>query len=240
VSAIQQVISSYGGASGGDPYYAYVVSLLHFDGTNGSTTATDEKGKTWTAGGNAQLTTTSPCFGTAAALFDGTGDWFYTADHADFALGTNDFTIEFQLNRNIGSALKFFCGQCDSAGSATSTSFLFYNLATTQYLAAYLYSGSTQIGPLSGTTAITTGTYHHVALTRSGNDFRLFLDGTQQGSTVTSSLSINDSTNTLSIGRTGELTSSTTDGRIDEFRFTNGIARYTSNFTPPTSAFPNY
>ena len=62
-------------------------SLLHFDGANNSTTFTDETGKTWTAHGNAKISTAQYKFPTGSGLFDGTGDYIDTPDHADFNFG---------------------------------------------------------------------------------------------------------------------------------------------------------
>ncbi|MGE3298622.1 MAG: phage tail protein, partial [Porticoccaceae bacterium] len=76
--------------AGEDPYWNNVVALLHMDGTNGSTTFTDQKGHTFTATGNAQISTAQSKFGGASALFDGTGDLVSSADHADWALGAGD------------------------------------------------------------------------------------------------------------------------------------------------------
>ena len=75
--------------------------LLHMDGANLGTTFTDSSvgAKTFTANGNAKTSTTTPKFGTASALFDGTGDWIETPNHADFAMGTCDFTIEMFVKR---------------------------------------------------------------------------------------------------------------------------------------------
>jgi len=90
--------------------------------------------------------------------------------------------------------------------------------------------------------AITGGSYsstpwNHIAVSRSGNDFRAFLNGTQIGSTVTSSVVL-ESTRGLEIG-TFNGNPSGFGGAIEQLRFTKGIARYTSNFTPP-DLFPPY
>ncbi|MGE3429317.1 MAG: phage tail protein, partial [Hyphomicrobiaceae bacterium] len=76
--------------AGEDEYWNNVIALLHMDGTNGSTTFTDQKGHTFTATGNAQISTAQSKFGGASALFDGTGDLVSSADHADWALGAGD------------------------------------------------------------------------------------------------------------------------------------------------------
>jgi hypothetical protein len=82
-------------------------------------------------------------------------------------------------------------------------------------------------------------TYKHVALTRSNGVVRCFVDGTQYSfgtgadpssfpnSTISFSNSITN-INEIIIGNA-------VDGQMEDFRFTNGLARYTSNFTPPTS-----
>jgi hypothetical protein len=90
-------------------------------------------------------------------------------------------------------------------------------------------------------------TWYHLAVSRSGNTFYLFVDGNQKAS-ATSSVTINTSTRPLEIGVGSTFGSNIWGGGtvynlygyIDELRFTNGYARYTSSFPVPTSPFtPN-
>src|SRR5690606_34123168 len=81
------------GPSSTDPYWSSVSSLLHFNGSNGSTTFTDEKGVGWTASGDAEISTAQSKFGGSSLSLDGTGDWL-DASNAGFTFGTGDFTIE--------------------------------------------------------------------------------------------------------------------------------------------------
>lgn len=79
---------------------SYTVSLLHMNGVDGSTTFTDESGKSWTAKGNAQIDTAGSRFGGASALFDGSGDYMELPDHEDFNVGSGDFTVDFWFRKN--------------------------------------------------------------------------------------------------------------------------------------------
>ena len=71
----------------------------------------------------------------------------------------------------------------------------------------------------------------------------LFVNGTQVGSTYTTSYSYGvDGTNVygMLIGRLYTAEHNDFNGYIDDLRITKGYARYTANFTPPTAALPNY
>jgi hypothetical protein len=79
-----------------DPYRSQVSLLLHGDGTNGSTTIVDSSPspKTVTAVGDAQISTAQSKFGGASIAFDGNGDYLDASSSNQYAIGTEDFTVE--------------------------------------------------------------------------------------------------------------------------------------------------
>lgn len=210
-----------------DPYWANVVSLLHFDGADGSTTFTDESGKIWTAHGSAQIDTAQSKFGGGALLLDGSNAYISTAAHADFGFGTGDFTVEAWVRYS----------------SIPSTDFCIFDLRTGSGHNGlfYIYPGSGRLTYYNGTTygnvgaAPSTGAWAHVAFTRAGGTLRGFLGGALQWSV----LMAGDfgATRPCRIGN-NFAGSSGAVGHIDEARITKGVARYTENFTPPSAPFP--
>ena len=95
---------------------------------------------------------------------------------------------------------------------------------------------------MTGTWAISAGTWYHVAVDFDGTKYRLYVDGTMVAST-TSTLSIANSPAALSVGyydNSGSQSWQVQSAYVDEVRVTSGVARYASDsgFTPPTSAFP--
>lgn len=230
-----------GGGGGGDEYFANVSSLLHFDGSDASTTFTDVTGKTWSVVSNAQLDTAQFKFGTASYLGDGSGDAITTPAHTDFDMGSGDFCIEFWLRPAATLVDDWLCGQSDSGNTGASTSFNMRKYSDDKIYAS-VYTGSVQTQIISSTT-LAANTWYHVAFTRNGTagvTLRLFIDGTQRASAAYAG-TVNTSTNQLAIGKNGENTfgPNSYSGWIDDFRITKGVARYTANFTPPTEAFPD-
>jgi hypothetical protein len=218
---------------------SYTKLLLHFDGAGGATSFIDECGHTFTAAGNAQIDTADSKIGGASLLLDGVGDWVTTADTDDWAIGANDFTIEcwFKCNAAGGTQL-MIAGQCDSAATVTSRSFNIYR-ETTNVMAAGVFVGTTAYncsGTIQFTNAVNTG-WHHIALVRIGNVLKMFIDGAQDGGDVAITGTVNNSPNALRIGALGEYVSQPWIGWIDEFRFSIGKARWTTNFTPSTAPY---
>jgi len=68
--------------------------------------------------------------------------------------------------------------------------------------------------------------WHHIAVCKQATNLRIFINGTQIGSTQTVSASVNLN-DAIVVGGTQFY------GYVDQIRFTPGIARYTSSFTPP-------
>jgi hypothetical protein len=103
-------------ASAGNDSFTKI--LLHMDGTNGSTTFTDSNSggsaHTWTAAGDAKLTTGTYKFGGASGIFDGTGILSLHADSSDFTLGSGDWTVDCWFNCTAAAGAQvFLCGQND-------------------------------------------------------------------------------------------------------------------------------
>lgn len=198
---------------------SYTKSLLHFNGTNNSTTFKDETGKAWTANGDAKISTAQSKFGGASGLFDGTGDYISTPDHADFDFGTGDFTIEFWIQFNAFGTYNVASLGTWAAGISIGAS------------ATYHYIAINAIG-FNFADTITTGTWYHIAFTRSSGSLRCFRDGVQKGATQTSAQNIQVAAESA----IGKALSGSLNGYLDEFRISNK-ARWTDTFTPPTTEY---
>jgi hypothetical protein len=90
-----------------------------------------------------------------------------------------------------------------------------------------------------GATLMAANTWYHIAVTRSGNTFRSFVNGVVEKTFTVSGTIFSDATIPYNIGRTAYQSGNFYyNGYMDDFRITRGYARYTGNFTPPTSALP--
>jgi hypothetical protein len=214
-----------------DPYWANVVLLSHFDGPNNSVTFTDNSpsANSLSAVGDAKLATAQKRYGTASLAMDGSGDYAVVASSSNFDFGTStDFTVEAWVY------------VITSGSSSTSANWL-----TTKGRKYYfgLWGGGIIVGNASvniflGSPDFTSyrDKWTHVAHTRSGSTHRVFIDGVLMA-TATSSASIGE-TNEMYIGN-DPVYGPVYNGWIDEVRVTKGVARYTSNFTVPSSAYPD-
>lgn len=210
----------------------YTKSLLHMDLVSGSSTFIDESGKVWTNSGTPAISTSTYKFGGASVYFFGNGK-ITTPDSDDFNVGSGNFTVDFWMRKYVTGANQRIYGQSDSSGGNIS----FYGaIDVTEHVNFYIVSGTTYYGYATSATIADTN-WHHIAHVRNGNTLLQFIDGTGYESFDVTGISPNNSGNLFAIGERGEQTSAYFNGRIDEFRFSKGIARWTANFTPPTEPY---
>lgn len=224
----------------------YTKLLLHFNGTDGSTTFTDEMGHSFSGAGNAQLDTSRKVFGTASLKLDGAGDWISSPDSADWAFGLGDFTIDFWLTLASITAEYYALGFFRQYVAAVSQVFFgFVPPPNGGQLVFWASTGSpaTYQARYSVAWAPQILTPYHLALVRQGTNIFFFIMGVRQTLTITNpvgSNSLPDPTAALDIGRYNDSGGSGSfSGWIDEFRVSKGIARWTSDFTPPGVEYSN-
>jgi concanavalin A-like lectin/glucanase superfamily protein/uncharacterized protein DUF2793/putative tail protein len=206
------------------------VAMLHLDGADASTTITDEIGKTWTVNGSAAIDTAQSMFGGASLEDPNSSGYISTPSHDDFGYGTEDFTIEFWIRPStLSSASQVIYDQRTSGTQARPT--LYHNTGALRYFV----SGSDRIVG----SALSNGSWAHVAVCRYQGNTKLFIDGTQSGSTYTDTT--NYEASRVVIGDAGDALGSGFGfvGHIDEVRITKGHARYVENFTRPATPFPD-
>lgn len=212
-------------AEDGDPYWSYVKLLLHFDGdyVDSSPVA-----GSYAPGGGAAISTATKLYGSGALDCTASVDAQVAGGGLALAMDTGDFCVEF-----------FFK---DPDTPAASTSFFLLQSNATSHTVRIAQSGSNQlladvsgVGP-SGTVYYAYDTWHHAAITRSGNDFTFWLNGAAEKTWTNSTLNMSGNIN-VRVGRSSS-SGSSRRAYIDEFRLTVGVPRYTAPFTP-AGPFPN-
>lgn len=207
-----------------DPDFSSVVLLAPFSGEDGDTTSTDlsNTGHVLTFAGSTALDGDTRKLGFTSASFTGaSGDKITTASSSDFAFGTGDFTIEFFVRFSDVTDINCITWQ----GGYTNAIYVSASSKMTWYSDANL---------IIGTTTISTDTWYHIALTRASGVFRLFVDGVSEGGTDSTARTFTDSA--MTVGAYADV--NTMNGWIENVRITKGVARYTTNFTPPDQPFP--
>lgn len=193
-----------------------------------------------TASGDAKLSTAQYKFGTASAVFDGTGDKI-TADATSDISGLSNFTVEAWVRCGSNTA-QFNNVICQAGSSGAYTTSGYWSLRTRfNNVEQVAFTLRHDAGWLDVTTnfAVNDNTWHHIAAVKSGSSITLYVDGVSKG-TGSNAQTIGLSTEPVVVGNIGGAVSGEGGfiGYIDEIRVSN-TARYSSTFTPSTSQFVN-
>lgn len=203
-------------------------SLLHFDNS-----LVDDNGRVWTNNGAATFDATNKKFGTHAISFNGVNQWIDTPASDDFSFGSDDFTIDFWVrSTNFATSPIIYSTMLSDGDNSSRT--VDIGFTSGGLLDVYVRQNSTQFINARGNTVNTINNWYHIAVVRQGDYIKTFINGVLE-SIALYTLAVNRCIVQPHLGRLS--TDNYFAGQIDEFRIIKGKAMYTSNFTPPTSAY---
>jgi hypothetical protein len=175
--------------------------------------------------------------------FNGSSDFISIPDDASLELGSDDFTVEcwaYHDGNMTNGEYVYFAGKTDLESNRTP--FVFGTTIASGGSAPmrFIVVTSSTYYTTQDTADFPTSQWVHVAGTRSGNTITLWINGVAKATATMSGAAV-DNSHPLYIGKhatTMPLGAVPWKGNIEDFRLTPGVARYTSNFTPPTKSFP--
>ena len=218
-----------------DTQFGSVSLLLHGDGANGSTTIIDSSPtpKTITCFNGASISTDQSRFGISSINFPNSANTYLTSTSGpEFTFGRSPWTVEawvFQRTKALNATLL----EIGPHGPSTGFAIFVGSSGFRVYSGNFFGSGG----------SLPVNDWIHLAVTQDGSTLRFFAGGILTSSaSFTNNLTVNSP---IAIGYPiGQVPTATNtdyrfDGYIDDLRITKGVARYTSNFTPPTAPFPD-
>jgi hypothetical protein len=224
--------------------------LIDCDGLDAHTSFLDSSnagdGKVVTAEGGASITTDQYKFGSSCIeLDDTTTDFLSLLDSDDWDFGTGLFTMDLWVRfATLPAESEWWAmlGRLTSTPSET-VHFGMTNSSGTRKMFIHATGDSDTIGPFYWNWTPSTSTWYHVALIRgwggNANDFMITVNGTALGSAETDTGTMPAMIGGFYVGSRTDSPSTTFDGWFDEVRVSKGVARWTANFTPPTSPYLN-
>jgi len=177
----------------------------------------------------AVTTSIIPFANTVSALFSGIDTLNTAATSGNFIFGTGDFTIELWVYLRSVSANQNIYDQ-RPAGSNGPFPTIYFRLATVSI--TYFVNVVDAIN----SSTVSVNTWYHVAVVKSSTSTRMYINGTQAGSTYTDPNNYNNGANRPLLG--ADATNPATvflSGYVSNVRVVRGVAVYTGNFTVPTS-----
>lgn len=224
----------------GDPNFANVSLLLLGNGANGSTTILDTSPspKPVTVVGDTQISTAiADPFGNSSSgviALDGNGDYLTAPANADFSFNgnTQNFTIEFwsyYTGPSSGLNNAQFVGTQSVGGGFQAKGWMIATQGNN-------YRWFTQSGAGGYDMPLTPNTWEHVAVVCNSAAIKMYVNGVGSSWTLTSNIDYS----LVAALTIGGFTGVFVKNYSSNFRITKNVARYTSNFTPPTAPFPDF
>ena len=219
------------GSTAGDDQFAKVTALFNFDGSDGDTTTSgldsSNKNLTLSYSSGDQLSNTQTKFG-ATSLY--VADNVTVSSSDGFNMGTGDFTIEgwyylTQFNNH------FLYDQWASSSTGSGNIQIYVKSNEGGAIRVY-YDGGSKFTTTGG---FSLNTWTHLAVVRYSNTITVYFNGTADGTTQSYSGQFGK-TGDLYIGDQHSGGGGAPQMYVDDLRVTKGLARYTSNFTAPTTA----
>ena len=240
------------GTTVGDVHYPKVKLHLPFDGSNGATSTTDSSdvNASITFQGSATIATAQSKFGGSSLHVTNANPDGIVAQIVGTSLNlTADFTIEWWIRRvQVSVSDEMIFGPTYGVSSSTSPNDkcgllcgYFYNSTSSTKIGLYAASGSGSWDISSGNLLCdlpTVGAWEHHALVRSGSDWSYYVDGsrTYNASLGSSTLYSQSTPSYITLGKSWSTVASP-EAYYDDFRVTQGLARYSgASFTPPSTA----
>ena len=225
------------GSTVGDDKFDKVVALFNFDGSDGDRTTSgldasnNNLSLTYDSAGD-ELSTTQKKFGSTSLYI---ADNVRVASTEGFNMGTGDFTMEAWFYFTTLSAGFGIFDQWNS-GTSLARSQLWHGSSAGGQLKFYhsIAGQSTQTISFANPT-ISTGSWIHLALVRQGGTVKLYVNGTADSTSGSTSGNVHR-TDDMWFGDQQTGGGNAPQYYMDDLRITKGAARYTSNFTAPTSA----
>lgn len=190
-------------------------------------------------GGTTSWNTTSTSY---SGYFDGNGDYLSIPDNTALNMGTSTFTLEAWIYLTSAPGSYATILDKDGKNGVTWPQYAIYVDSSYKVKASFSSVANTGGSPtvlITSTTTLTQGQWYHVAVTRTGTNATLWVNGVSNGTSASVPTTLNNGARPLLIGY--EDRGTTPDpafnfpGNISNLRIVKGTAVYTANFTPSTT-----
>jgi len=238
-----------------DPFFSNVISLLHFNGLEGSQDIVDDIGNIWNiyaqvgADPSVGIVENKHGIDSAFVINYNSSEYFSPAqlrletplEFSIFDSTIGDCTIELFFNDTEGAHGWILYSSTGSgeppSGTQSTFSFILQYDGIAVFGNYYTPSTGEYILPdfLVPLEFVPHGVWNHIAFVVSGNTLKCFINGVLRKSETisrTSGLSYEAPNHHLEVCGA--------NGTVDEFRITSGVARYSANFARPIKQFPDH
>lgn len=235
---------SFLAAGAGDPFFANVISLLHFDGANASTTFTDViSSNIWTPHSPSQISTAKTLVAGQVGQFSGATFCYISTPWATgFDFGTGDFTIEFTCMFSAVTSVDQIIATRQSDSPITIAIQIKLTGASKKMAMVFRNSSGGNVQTFTGTSVLTTNVKYAIGVKRVSGGVSLYVNNVLEATgTYSDALDVPAHNHGFIIGGAdGNNPGSgfNFSGWIDEFRLTKGVGRDLT--IAQTAPFPDH